>query len=254
MRLHFREIALSSLLLAGLSQQAEAAQDLQYDAAGQQRQRMFNEMLMDAQACMHDAVRTRLQQGARDSTEIIDFAQMVCSGVIVANSAVFMPSVPKTEVQEMMRAMATRELNSVPGLSRKPTEPQSAPSLSRRTTVAGSVPYAPPTAPRHRQINWNEKQVTLKGVVHKGVFDDCCYQGASQKSAYYYLTLKEKVDIVDRDGEDELIPNLDAIQLGGKLNATKEGQSVTVVCKEIVYGASGHYAMPAYCDDAKITR
>jgi len=121
MRRRYLGIALPVLLLAILSDQTKAADNLQYDPQAEQMRQTFNQMLMDSHMCMHDAVRVMLRQGSRDSAQIFDFAEKSCGGMVMANREVFAPSLTKSEVQRMLREMAAAELDSVPGLSRTST-------------------------------------------------------------------------------------------------------------------------------------
>lgn len=214
------------LLMANLSHQAKAAADLQYDLHEQQRQNIFDQMIMDARICMHDAIKNMLQIGSRDSTQILNNTEKLCNTALIANRKVFAPTLPESDLRLMLKTFAMKELNAVPGLSHK-------------------LPLRP-------QIAWDQQQVTLRGIVHKGVFEECCFDGETRQSNYYYLALKDKIDIIARNRFELQMTDLDSIQLGGTMDAMKEGQSLTVICKEVHYGNTGHYAMSAYCTDPKI--
>lgn len=187
--LRYQGTAVIMSLLASFSHQANAAADLQYDAREQQRQSMFNQMVMDARICMHDAIKSMLQMGTRDSAVILKNVQTVCGTPLMANRKVFAPDVTESDLRLMLRGFAITELGSVPGLS--------------------------PILPLRPQINWDQQQVTLSGLVHKGSFEECCFEGEARQSSYHYLALKDKIDIVARNRYELAIPNLDAIQLGG---------------------------------------
>lgn len=221
----------TALLLASLSNPANAATDLQYDAREQYRQSMFNQMVMKTRICMHDGISTMLQMGARDSAVILKNLETLCGTPLIANRKVIAPDVTEADLRIMLKGYAIKELGSVPGLS----------------PIVPIMPLLP-------QINWDQQQVTLRGVVRKSSFEECCFEGEARQSDYYYLALKDKIDIVTKNTHELAMPNLDSIQLGGQPGALREGQSVTVTCKEIRYGNNGHYAMSAYCADPKIKR
>jgi hypothetical protein len=231
--LQYQGIAVT-MLLTSLSQSATAAADLQYDLQEQRRQGMFDQMVMDARICMHDAARTQLQLGYRDSAMILKNVETLCTMVLMRNRKMFAPDVAEENLKLMLRGFAIKELGSVPGLSQIP------------------IPAPSPVLPFRPQINWDQQQVTLRGTLRKGSYEECCFEGKARQSDYYYLALKEKIDIVAKNKYELPLPDLDSIQVGGKTDAIKEGQSVTVICKEIRYGNTGHYARSAYCADPKI--
>lgn len=108
------------MLLASLSQPANAASDLQYDPRAQQRESMFNQMVMDARICMHDAIRSLLQMGARDSAMILRNVEAMCTGPLIANRRVFAPDLEESDLKLLLSSYAIKELGSVPGLSPLP--------------------------------------------------------------------------------------------------------------------------------------
>lgn len=89
------------------------------------------------------------------------------------------------------------------------------------------------------------------------MFDDCCVGGQETKQRYFFIRLERKIDIISQfnDETEKTMKGVELVQLGAKqadLGNLKEGQTITVSCKDLWYGNTGHYALPAYCTEAKI--
>ena len=116
---------------------------------------------------------------------------------------------------------------------------------------------APPASAQ--QLEWN-KSATLKGTFHSATFVNCCQDGKATEQTYYFIRLENKADIIN-EKNDEFEPamrDVQTIQLSGApemkfFRNMKEGQQIIVTCPTLVYGATGHYALPAYCGRAEVT-
>lgn len=110
-----------------------------------------------------------------------------------------------------------------------------------------------------QQLEWG-KSAMLKGTLRSGKFTNCCVFGKETKQRYSFIRLEKPADIISRidDEAEPAMRNVQAIQLGGEantdFNSMKEGQQIMVSCKELWYGNTGHYALPAYCNEAKVER
>jgi len=224
-----RSILLGILLLAPIF--AKAA-DLTYDWLAEQRKEALREWIFQTRACMASGTQSKLWEGMRDSEKIMDWVVNACGGHLGRVLTEGMGR-PKAETDLFLRAMAQAELNRIPGL--------------RRST---------PTPASRQQVEWN-KPATLSGTFHSGSFDACCEKGQPIRSRYFFIRLPNKLDVISQEDSEfsPTIRNVETVQLGvsaASFGNVKEGQAITVSCKPLWFGNTGHYALPVYCRDASL--
>lgn len=224
--------------LCGLTSVA-AAGDLKYDQNATDKASIFRSVESQTQSCMYDAVRAQLRMGTRDSGQVIMFAVQACGGALW--KFLFDGWDPKMrhptneEIAGRLYDMAMDELRRVPGLS-----------------------IELPPANGAQSLNWN-MPATLVGTLQTGTFSNCCFNGKAIKDKYYFVRLEEKIAVNGRPNDDVEPPlqGVQMIQLGG-INAAnfpsaRVGAKVSVICKELWPGNTGHYALPVYCSDARVS-
>ncbi len=137
---------------------------------------------------------------------------------------------PAGEVDAFITAIAYDELKNIPGLKLQNSK---------------------------KNYQWNDS-ATFSGVLGYGDFKNCCFQGKTVKDKYVFLELRDKFDVFSEFENDELEPNLkdvDKVQLGiGSeiFKKVKVGHKVTVFCKSLWFGSTGHYALPVYCSEPTV--
>jgi len=102
-------------------------------------------------------------------------------------------------------------------------------------------------------LKWNAA-ATLSGILRAGTYTDCCNNGEEKNQRYLFVHLDRKITLDQGDDEDEPeMEGVEDIQLGlaGVPNLNEE-QHVTVECKQIWLGATGHYALPVFCNEPKL--
>lgn len=117
------------------------------------------------------------------------------------------------------------------------------------TPLAGS---AQNITPNQEFFEW-DKPAILKGTVHEDTFNNCCVDGKESRQVYHYLRPDMRVDIIDKSNTDPQpsMRGVQKVQLGSAgFDNMAEGERVTVSCKALWYGNTGHYALPAYCYEA----
>lgn len=97
-----------------------------------------------------------------------------------------------------------------------------------------------------------DKPAQFTGTFHQGVFENCCTNGESVNTPYFYLTLPKEATF--NGGINGTFKQSD-IQIERIVNAfssVRDGQTITVVCKDLWEGTTGHYALSVYCKDPSI--
>ena len=134
------------------------------------------------------------------------------------------------------------------------------------TAKADALPSAvvvvsePPEAARPLPVRLQEHQpATLTGVFASGTFEDCCYEGQSKNRSYGSIRLDHSITLRDlgpnaRAVNENLIGDVELGGLTSELHASiGAGRRVSVACSSIFIGDTGHYAVGAFCKDAKVT-
>jgi len=107
---------------------------------------------------------------------------------------------------------------------------------------------------------WGMKNAVFKGVLRQGTFENCCFDGKAIAERYYYLELPKSV-VINPDPRypdtEPKIEGVDVIALGlddPLPNGITVGQPVLATCKNLWFGATGHYPLPSSCTFARIRR
>ena len=93
----------------------------------------------------------------------------------------------------------------------------------------------------------------FEGKFYTGIFDNCCTNGVSSKTTYTYLELNSPLSIKSDFGSSSF--KFTKVQISYEKSSSKimEGTPVKVYCSDLWEGNTGHYALPVYCKDPKIT-
>lgn len=203
--------------------------DVQFNLEEEKDAERFNSFVFETRLCMSESSKGMLSQGVRDSTEIVKFSMGACSNPLSS----FMKNNlhrPAGEVDAFITAIAYDELKNIPGLKLQNSK---------------------------KSHKWNSS-AELIGVLGYGDFKNCCFQGKTVKDKYVFLKLQDKVDVISEFEDDEFEPNfkdVDKVQLGlgdDIFKKVKVGHKVTVLCKSLWFGSTGHYALPVYCSEPTI--
>lgn len=226
------QVFLSILTSCIIIPSVNGADDLQYDVQESQKEEAFKKLTWDTRSCMSEGVKVLLMQGARDSEMIASWVQKTCGGALTQYMTQNLGR-PENETQDYIQTLAYREINHTPGLQH----------------IDASLTNS------RQQYKWGLPAL-LEGTIHSGTFNNCCISGKSTKQKYYFIRLKEATEIIgqDNDESEPSMSNVRTIQLGEEFadfRKLKIGQKVSVSCKELWYGNTGHYALPAYCSEAK---
>ena len=114
-----------------------------------------------------------------------------------------------------------------------------------------AAPQSSNTQPSATNYSWY-KPATIQGIYHRSTFTNCCINGKESQDAYNDLELLETADII---GGTNPLRGVKHIQIGIKsdqLLGISEGDKVTVECKSLWEGNTGHYALPVYCDASSV--
>ena len=119
----------------------------------------------------------------------------------------------------------------------------------RSLFAAGSS--APRPAHRTHPVLHLPARVTLQGTIRTGSFLNCCLFGMGYVMPFSYLHLHRPQPVSDwwlgkTDIQD--------IQLAGTAGSAHAGQPVTVSCRQLFSGQTGHFGESVYCSGATITR
>lgn len=90
---------------------------------------------------------------------------------------------------------------------------------------------------------------TLAGTIRSGTFEDCCQNGKSKMSRYRYLVLARPTTFVGTDSGVDM-QGVTQVQISAQwsgFKSTPDGSVVTIRCREISEGTTGHYALPIFC-------
>ncbi len=243
-------VMLSVLLF---SNRVMAVQDLQYDPDEQRNAAMLDQLTAAAKDCMHNGTVTALAQGVRDSQVIVARTAPICGSVLM-NYLTKKGHMTPNQAATYVMGLANDALNTVPGL--KSVKPQAQSTVTPPSAAApSSASSKPSTAPRAK-LTWGQT-VRLTGLVSVGHYMDCCNQGKETRLPYLALHLTNGVDISDTvpDGDPAVqdIRDIELLQLGKQDQAQmKPGQEVTIICEDLTYGATGHYALPTACSSTKL--
>jgi len=220
----------------------------------------------DARLQVHDAVTRHANQ--RGETEL-EFARRVGSTPEKIEALVF--------AFRKAGGTAADTLKSLEGFSQSLQDPQKVklleclgikiydesqpsehpPNIEECTQIKEQIEQqSNPSLTVTNQLEWG-KSAVLSGIFSSGVFTSCCIAGKETKQQYYFIQLEEKIDIVSRidDETEPTIRNVETVQLGGAsadFSNFTGGQRITISCKNLWYGNTGHYALPVYCTEAKI--
>ena len=139
------------------------------------------------------------------------------------------------------------------------------PAVTAAATAAINVPAprnirpikdaSPPAPLRLRE----DQPATLTGTYKTDVFDNCCENGQEKKQPYGEVRLGRSIVLYDpppnANAEDEY--PIAAVELGGltavQRSSIGDGASISVTCSSLYEGNTGHYALQAYCKDARVT-
>lgn len=116
------QITLTGAVVAALmvtSCVSAQADDLRYDPKDAQEAAAFKELVYQTRLCMRDFAQAMLMQGARDSEKIGASSVRIC-GAHLQRFMIRDLQRPEGEVLAFLQAMAHRELDRVPGVSRVP--------------------------------------------------------------------------------------------------------------------------------------
>jgi hypothetical protein len=103
-------------------------------------------------------------------------------------------------------------------------------------------------------VRWHEPAV-LRGTVYKSKYLDCCTWGIEKSKTYYSLKFKSPIRIEGILSEGLMQLDTDEIQLSYSKDVTQRlrlGQTVDISCASILFGSTGHYAKPVFCEKATI--
>ena len=130
-------------------------------------------------------------------------------------------------------------------------------------TVA-NVPASPSVAPGEEVPKLpplrlqEDKPATLTGTYQTDVFDNCCENGQEKKQPYGEVRLGRAIVLYDpppnANAENEY--PIAAVELGGltavQRSSIGDGAPIFVTCSSLYEGNTGHYALHAYCKDARV--
>ncbi len=94
------------------------------------------------------------------------------------------------------------------------------------------------------------------GILHRRIFQDCCWNGAEHPEAYVSIQLDTPIRLSgnpDDDTEGE-VPTVSTIATDLPSAATENGIRATITCKALSPGINGHYAEEVNCTDTKIIK
>ena len=83
-----------------------------------------------------------------------------------------------------------------------------------------------------------------------GSFENCCFEGKVIQEKYYFLRLQSPITLDKDPSFEPLMEHLQMVSVGIDDPLPPEisvGGLVTVQCKNIWFGATGHYPLPAAC-------
>ena len=102
------------------------------------------------------------------------------------------------------------------------------------------------------------KPTKLEGVYHKKTFMNCCFQGLERKDNYNDLQLSNPVDVIPAAGDTTAkqlaVTNIQISYSKNMMNGVKDGDKISVKCKTLWEGNTGHYALPVYCDAESVEK
>lgn len=234
------------ITLLSISFSAFSSDDINYDPYAQVRTEQFEAFTSNTVSCMEVRARGALLQGIRDSEKIMAWIKQVC-GPFLRNFMIESLKRPAAEADQFIHAIASRKLRSIPGLSF--VEP---PNVMKKQNPTLDLQPAP-----LRQFMWN-KPAVLKGILMRGQFSNCCTSGVAENANFYSVRLEKDTGMTGENG-DEGKPNIDfvrEVQIESSAVKTAEkskiGKVVRVSCIALIFGNTGHYARPVYCEGASI--
>ena len=92
------------------------------------------------------------------------------------------------------------------------------------------------------------RPATLSGIIKTSTFANCCINGKETISKYRFLDLNPPVDFLNGiDGDKVGTKDVQIDPAWSGFSSIPDGSHVTVKCKDIWEGMTGHYALPVYC-------
>ncbi|MNQ05139.1 hypothetical protein D3C85_178690 [compost metagenome] len=236
----------AGITLLGISFSAFSSDDINYDPYAQVRAEQFEAFTSNTVSCMEVRVRGALLQGIRDSEKIVAWIKQVC-GPFLRNFMIESLKRPAAEADEFIHSIASRQLRSIPGLSF--VEPSNV--VKKKNPTLGVQP-----APL-RQFMWN-KPAVLKGILMRGKFSNCCTAGLAENANFYFVRLEKNTGMTGENADEDK-PNIDVVrevQIESSAVKTSDeskiGKVVRVSCIALIFGNTGHYARPVYCEGASV--
>ena len=128
---------------------------------------------------------------------------------------------------------------------------------TNETTKQGLSNQAKPSS-KAVQYSWGMKGARFEGRLLRGTFDNCCFEGKAVAQSYYYLELPTPISINPDPKFPDSEPFLGSVRIvsigiDDPLPSTiTVGQEVIATCKDLSFGATGHYPLPTNCTFATL--
>jgi|JI8StandDraft_1071087.scaffolds.fasta_scaffold86969_2 hypothetical protein len=117
-----------------------------------------------------------------------------------------------------------------------------------------------PHAIQEQQIEWG-KPAQFTGTLARGTFENCCFEGRTNRQSYYFLNLQKPITMVEDPSGVSHIQGT-RVSFGPSLvhvrrvsvafdepltDAVSVGRLITVRCKDVIAGNTGHFPLPVAC-------
>jgi hypothetical protein len=127
---------------------------------------------------------------------------------------------------------------------------------NRDSAISTSKKAAESQPPKEPTFQW-EEPATLSGTWRQGRFDNCCFDGKSIQSDYFYLVLHSPITFGKNADLGPLQEHVREVSVHLGIDESPPiqvpvGASVTVQCQRVSFGINGHYPLSAACVEARV--
>lgn len=124
-------------------------------------------------------------------------------------------------------------------------------SCDLKNSIEAAAKKSSPNDVAEISLSWDASP-TLTGTVKADFFENCCVNGEATKEKYIFLKLDKHINLAGPSADYSTLTDVESIQIGPRSSDFREGEHITLKCKQLWEGNTGHYALPVYCNEPEV--